>query len=341
MSGLANPSPSLDPGGTLPVERLRETLRERAAGLASLGYRADDAAFLAAAALLGGYFLRRQYRAFGGRRSRSAETRMLRLAAANGHASAVVGKSLYRLGGASLHRALGCEGGRARWGRARRAVKQQLLALDYFLAFGDGGRWLLSEADKAGYFSSLGIPADKFPASARNRGGKPRIFADGFPLQAAVAGPAVVGFCYAHAGAAEGGMLRRLERHEPLAAALEERGIACAWTVLADSPAQFPRLRHAWRRWRSRLERDWTEREYFELRLAVEKRLWKALSRESIERYVRLRAEVRTDGIERRYNAWIKSGAPSRQPGDAFAASCTYREALLDHDYSAADAMAG
>ena len=341
MSELANTSPSLGPSGTLPVQRLSATLRPRSAGLARFGYRADDADFLAAAVLLGGYFLRRQYRAFGGQRSRSAETRMLRLAEDNGHAIPVSGKTLYRLRTASLYRALGCDGSLAQRGRARRTVKQRLLALDYLLACGQGERWLLGEADKAGYFASLGIPAQEFPVSARDRAGKPRIFADCFPIRTTVEKPSVVGFCYAHAGTEEGGMLRRLQKHQPLAAALAERGITCEWTVLADSPTQFLRLRHAWRCWQRRLERDWTEREYFELRLAVEKRLWKSLSRESVERYARLRAEIRTDGIERRYHAWIKGGAPSRQPGEDFAASCRYREVLLDRDYSASDAITG
>ena len=319
----------------------RETLRAQAAGLKRFGYRPVNAEFLASAALLGGYFLRRQYRSFAGCRKGGAEVSLLRRAVQHGHATPVVGKTLYRLGGASLYRALGpgAAGASAR-SRARRGVKQRLLMLDYFVELGGEGRWLLTETDKVDHFSSLGIPADRFPIAARKRAGKPRVFADGFPIRLVADDSPTVVFSYAHAGATETGMVRHLERYEPLAASVAWLGIACQWDVLADSPVQFLRLRRAWRRWRDRLERDWAEGEYFELRQAVEKRRWDALSRESVERYAHLLALHCTDGTERRYVAWLENGAPGRAHATCLASSCGYREVLLDHDYAAADAVA-
>ena len=318
----------------------REILREPAAGLERFGYRPVQAEFLAAAALLGGYFVRRQYRSFAGCRRGRAEVALLRRAVGHGHATAVVGKALYRLRGASLYRALGPRArGAASRPRARRGVKQRLLALDYFVESSDEGRWLLTATHKAEYFSSLGIPAERFPAAARKRAGKTRAFADGFPMLVQDGGSPTVVLSYAHAGATASAMSKHLERHEALAADLAGMDFGCRWAVLAESPVQFLRLRRAWTQWRGRLERDWSELEYFELRRAVEQRRWDTLTAESVERYATLLAAHQSEGAERRYAAWIESGAPRRSHESCLAGHCAYQEVLLDFDYRAADAV--
>ncbi len=334
--------PNLNPPGPArkaesALRRATEILRGVPAALGPFGYRPVDAEFLASAALLGGYFLRRQYRAFAGCHRGGAEVALLRRAERNRHVARVVGKTLYRLQGASLYRALGFGRGRASV-RARRAVKQRLLSLDYFIEWGHEGRWLLTARDKAAYFASLSVPNDRFPVSARKRAGKPRVFSDGFPIKIEDSDPPIVAFSYAHAGATEGGMAGHMRRHAAFARALAGLGFVCEWVVLADSPVQFRRLRQAWRRWSDRLERDWAEREYFELRRTVEKRRWYSLSRDSVERYALLRSALRTDATKRRYRKWLEIGAPER--GACLASSCSYREVLLDLDYSAADAIA-
>ncbi len=48
----------------------------RAERVEALGYRSVDAEFLTAAALLGGFFVRRQYRAFSGARKGKAEVQL-------------------------------------------------------------------------------------------------------------------------------------------------------------------------------------------------------------------------------------------------------------------------
>ena len=323
----------------------RETLRELAAGLVTLGYRERDAEFVVAAALTGGYFLRRQYRAFSGCRKGRAELRLLRCAEANRHVRAAFPghsrrETLYQLRGSSLRKALGPAAGEVRGrARARRWVKQHLLALDHFIGSEDG-RWLLHAGEKAAFFRSLGIPEALLPAAPRTRNGKRILFPDAFPIQVADGDGPTVAFSYAHAEATEAGMLRHLQRHEPLAGALASRGIGIDLAVLADSAVQFLRLRRAWRKWAGRVERDWKEAQLFELRRRVDKRRWKALSLESIQRYADLRAAHDGEGAERRYRAWIANGAPQRDPGPCPTASCTYREVLLDHDYRAADLVA-
>jgi len=311
----------------------------RAKRVEELGYRSVDAEFLAAVALLGGFFVRRQYRAFSGVGKGCAEVRLVGRAMANGHVRGNGRKpELYRLCGASLFGAVGCDDSGSGAGRARRAAKQRLLVLDYWIACIGEGQFLLTAAHKAAYFTSLGIGEDCFPAAARNRQNRRRYFSDGFPIGAASPGSESVRFTYAHAGSSAHGMERHLASHEPLAAALAQRDIACEWVVLADTEAQFARLRDAWHRWQARAERDWSEGEYFELRRLVDKRRWQQLSREDVERYAYLSGLHRTASAEQRYHAWARDGAHPRNPGGDFAASCRYREVLMEFDYSAADA---
>lgn len=312
---------------------------ERAERVEALGYRSVEAEFLAAVALLGGFFFRRQFRAFSGASAGAAEIRLVSRAEANGHLKASGGRpQLYRLCGASLFQAVGCEDPASGGGRARRAVKQRLLVLDYWIACIGEGRLLLSAEDKAAYFASLGIGEDCFPAAVRTRRNVRTFFPDRFPIRMADRSHPWVRFTYAHAGSSEHGMNRHLESHERLARALAERGIPCEWAVLADSKSQFARLRHAWGSWLSRVERDWSEGEYFELRRLVDKRRWKDLSRESVERYAFLGAQHGGGAAERRYRDWACNGAPAREPGGDFPKSCRYREVLLEFDYTAADA---
>ena len=312
---------------------------ERAERVEALGYRASEAEFLTAVALLGGFFVRRQFPAFTGVSKGGAEDRLVRRAEGNEHVKATVRKPrLYRLCGSSLFQAVGCEDPGSGMGRARRAVKQRLLVLDYWIACIGEGQILLTPDDKAAYFASLGIGEDCFPAAARTRQNRRKFFPDGFPIRVADHRHPAVRFTYAHAGSSEHGMKRHLEGHEPLARALAVRGIACEWAVLADSQAQFGRLRHAWERWLGRVEREWSEGEYFELRRLVDKRRWKELSRELIERYAYLSEQHGNSAATQRYREWARNGAPARKPGADFGATCKCLEVLMEFDYRAADA---
>lgn len=312
---------------------------ERAERVEALGYRPTEAEFLTAVALLGGFFVRRQFSAFSGVSRGGAAHRLLLRAEANEHLK-VHGSNLrlYRLCGSTFFQAVGCRDPGSGIGRARRAVKQKLLVLDYWIECIGEGRLLLTADDKADHFASLGIDEDCFPAAARTRQNRRKFFPDGFPIRVADHSHPAVRFTYAHAGSSEHGMNRHLEGHESLARALAERGIACEWAVLADSQAQFGRLRHAWERWLGRVEREWSEGEYFELRRLVDKRRWKELPRESIERYAYLSEQHGNSAATQRYREWARNGAPARKPGGDFGATCNCLEVLMDFDYSAADA---
>ena len=122
-------------GRAAPWRTVREALRER--GRSAHGIRIPDtvdAEFLAAAALLGGYFVRRQYLAYVGRRQGRADDGFLRTAESGGHAAAVVGRSLFRLKGASLYRSIRCEEGTGpASGGLGHCQEEGSWALDYFL----------------------------------------------------------------------------------------------------------------------------------------------------------------------------------------------------------------
>ena len=320
-----------------PGTEFRARVGERSRELARFGYSEYDAAFLAASALLGSYFLRRQYRAWGGRKPGSSESRFLSMAEQLGHAKPLVRKSLYCIHSRQVFAAIGWSGRAGRPLASRRYVKQRLLALDYLIESGDGHRWLLDEAEKVAYFRSLGIDGRNLPSGRPNSAGKVRHFPSAFPIRAAGTGRPEVEFVYAHCSATALGMEKHLSCHEPLASGLRAHGIDCAWTVLADSPNQFPRLRRAWRHWRDKRMRDWAELEYFSLRQAVKTRQWRKLNTEKALRYAELYATLDGPGTESRYRTWLDKGAPERVLGGDFALGCRYREVLLHHDYGVAD----
>lgn len=318
------------------VGGFRERIAERAAALRDFGYSAYDAEFLTAAALLGGYFLRRQYRAWGGRKPGSPERCMLARAVEHGHVRPLAGKALYWIRGRSLYRAISGDGPAKGAPLARRRIKAKLLAMDYVVTHGGGG-WLLDAREKADRFRALGVPEESLPTARTARSGSVRLFPGGFPIRDAADAESTVEIVYAHAAATAAGMRAHLRMHAPLAAALRSCGVACAWTVLADGAAQFPRLRHCWRGWRNERLRDVAESEYFALRRTVEKRQWERLSGEAVNRFADLQGELSGAGAERRYRRWLEDGARPLPAGADFAAVSLYREVLLDFDYAAAD----
>ena len=320
-----------------PAAGFRVRVGERSRELARFGYSQYDAAFLAAAALLGSYFLRRQYRAWGGRKPGSSESRFLAMAEELGHARPLVRKSLYCIHSRQVFAAIGVSGSVGRPLASRRYVKQRLLVLDHLIESGDSQHWLLDEAEKLGYSRSLGIDRRNLPSGRPNTAGKVRHFPSVFPIGAAGTGRSEIELVYAHCAATALGMEKHLRCHEPLAAALRARGIDCTWTVLADSPNQFPRLRRAWRHWREKRIRDWAELEYFALRQAVKTRQWHQLDTDKAVRYAELYATLEDSGTEFRYRNWLHKGTPKRVPGADFVLGCRYREVLLHHDYGVAD----
>ena len=316
-----------------------EQVRDIVGQAGKFGYSLRDAGFLAVVAMHGGYFLRRQYRQYCGLLQGVSERKLLSLACSNRHVHQVAGKTLFHLYGQSFYKAIGQPDNLSRMAGSRRKVKQKLLALDYLLDSNNALTWLLSEKQKTEYFRSLGIAADILPVSGRIGNGHPRRLADGLPILLKPGATPVVAFSYAHVGATSAGIERYLNRHEPLLVKLAERSISSEWVMLADSAIQFLRLRQAWRRWRAACLTACNRKEYFALRLSVERQQWSAMTHEAVDRYVQLQSDHENEKTQHLYQCWLESGAIPHRGGDDFAAHSCYREVLLGYDYSVADSI--
>ena len=314
-------------------------LVRRAKRVEGLGYRSVDAEFLTAVALLGGFFVRRQYRAFSCVGKGSAEVRLVGRARANGHVRVNGRKpALYRLCGASLFGAVGCDDPGSGAGRARRAAKQRLLVLDYWIAhIGEGGL-LLTAAQKAAYFASLGIGEDCFPAATGKRQNGRKFFPEGFPIGAASPGSKSVRFTYAHAGSSAHGIERHLASHESLAAALA----AARHRVRVGGAGRHRGAVRAPARCLASLAGTGGEGLVRGRVLRVAPVGGQAAMGATLQRGCRaLRVPEQPSRLCRRGAALSHLGARRRaaaQSGGDFAASCKYREVLMEFDYAAADA---
>lgn len=333
---------STDRPATAPAS-FREIARDRGGRLDRFGYVEGDAEFLGAVTVLGGFFVRRQYREWTGRCIGWAETEFLARATGLRHVRPCVGASLYTVCRDSMFREVGADysaGGTI----SRAFTKRRLLALDYMTLRRDQSSWMVDSATKAAYFRSLGVAADCLPTGVRAVRGKPRYFPGVIPIRAARGNAPMVEFLYPHAGSTASHFDRQLKLYEPLATGLRAIGIGCRWRVLADDQVQLLRLRNAWGRWVTSHKRDPTEHEYFGLKKSFENERWAELSVQDIDRYAELRRIHEDEGVsrqfrttERRYRGWLERGSQPVEPGADFAEGCELRELLLKHDYTLAD----
>lgn len=307
--------------------------RERAQHLTASGYSECDAGFLVAATMTGGYFLRRQYRAWSGDKWGSRAAKMLKRAAALGHVRACASKSLYQVRCNWLYREVGaaCR----RYGRP--GIKRRLLVLDFLTARVDEPGWMVGADAKTAYFRGLGIDEDRLRVGHALRRGKARLLDDALPVRAAQAGLSVVEFVYAHTGSTTHSMELYLRQYEALVASLRVAGIGCRWWVLCEDPLQFPCLRRTWEAWVRRIERDSAEVEYFALRKPFEGWQWASLSVADIDRYAVLDRIHRNEGADRRYRCWLEGAWAPPAAGADFGGACHLTEVPMEGDYSAVD----
>ena len=307
--------------------------RERAERLLRSGYSERDAGFLVAATMTGGYFLRRQYRAWSGDKWGSRAAHMLKRAAALGHVRACASKSLYQVCCNWLYREAGvaCR----RYGRP--GIKRRLLVLDFLTERVDEPGWMVGADVKTAYFRGLGIDEDRLRVGHALRRGKGRLLDDALPIRAVQAGHPVVEFAYAHTGSTTHSLELHLRQYEGLAASLRVAGIGCRWWLLAEDPFQFPCLRRTWEAWVRRVERDAAEVEYFALRKPFEEQQWAALSVADIDRYAELDRIHRNEGADRRYRRWLEGAWAPPSVGADFGGACDLREVPMEGDYSAVD----
>ena len=321
----------------------REIATGRAVRLDQFGYAEWDAEFLSAVTVLGGFFVRRQYREWTGLAKGWAEREFLTKASGLGHVRACVRERLYRVSRESVYQELDSDH-TVRGSTSRILAKRSLLALDYLTLRRDQSGWLVDAAQKSAYFQSLGVSEDRLPRGVRIRQGERCKFPGVIPIRTARGKPRMVEFLYPHAGSTAHHFKRQLKLYEPLATGLRSIGIGCCWRVLTEDQVQLLRLRNAWGKWVTSHKPDPTELEYFVLKKSFENERWAELSVADIDRYAELRRIHEDEGVsrqfrttERRYRAWLERGSQPVEPGSDFAEDCELRELLLKHDYTLAD----
>ena len=166
------------------VKSFHEIVRERSAKLKRFGYRPTDAEFLCACTLLGGFFVRRQYREWTGHAQGPDEMGFLAKATGLRHVRACVGNRLYKVWRDWIYRKVGADCV-LRPAISRASAKRSLLALDSLTGRRDQTGWLVDAVAKTTYLRSLGVSADRLPTAARLQRGMPRSFPGIIPVRMA------------------------------------------------------------------------------------------------------------------------------------------------------------
>ena len=143
-------------------------LQGREKAIQELGFKLEDAEWIALVALHSGVFLRSQYGRFVGGSGSTARVRALRMVEAlqlRRYAEEFdmpeIGR-VCRLKSRTVYRVLGAEHIRHRRSAAQSTLLRRLLSLDFVL--GEiGAPWLPTEAEKVGAFESLGIARGILP----------------------------------------------------------------------------------------------------------------------------------------------------------------------------------
>ncbi len=143
-------------------------LRGREKGIQELGFKPEDAEWIALVALHSGVFLRSQYGRFHGENGKAVRKRSERLAGDLLRRDLAVESDVPGLGrvcrlkSRTVYRALGAEHIRHRRDAAQATVLRRLLSLDFVL--GDlESPWLPTEPEKVAAFEAVGVPRRVLP----------------------------------------------------------------------------------------------------------------------------------------------------------------------------------
>jgi hypothetical protein len=201
------------------------TIDERASALGHFGYTQRQARFLTLAAMHSGYFLRRQYVTFTGRRHGATTVEFLHRAVERGHVAVitapVIGR-VYHVAARALYASVDDVDNRNRRLHGASSIRRRLMALDYVLARAER-MFLTTEREKVAYFAGEHrVPSSVLPAvvytSKDGRSTTTRCFVEKLPI---AHGPSGVAFAYIDDDdATVGGFASFLERHRALLAAL-------------------------------------------------------------------------------------------------------------------------
>jgi hypothetical protein len=217
---------------------------QQVANLKKFGYEEREAQFLALAALHSGYFLRRQYCVFLGRRFGSADDSFVAKAIEFGHVKEIdlrFHRKLYSIHSKPLFDALGEVDNRNRRLHEPQTIKGRLMGFDHVLAT-PNANWYPTETDRVSLFvDRLGIDKQHLPVRCypSRRGGAPtlRWFVDKPPIYTQGADKTVK-FCFADPGYHTGdAFVSFLTDYRPLFARVER----CEIIYLTCYPASSDR----------------------------------------------------------------------------------------------------
>ena len=193
------------------MSQITLTSAERIQGLTSLRYTEREAAFLAIAALQGGYFLRRQYCQFLGKEVGGTAAALIDKVLLKEHARAITGCSgaiVYHLCARPFYAALGQADNRNRRFHPPMVIKNRLMGLDFVLDH-PGETYLSTEREKVDYFvRELGIAKEDLPSklyrSPTSHAATARYFVDKAPMFVSRDEQAPVSFTFVDEGTQTG-----------------------------------------------------------------------------------------------------------------------------------------
>jgi hypothetical protein len=331
--------------------------------LGRFGYSESESAFLALAALHGGYFLRRHVAEFFGSRDGGRVTQLVQKALALEHARASTWRQnvqLYHLLSRPLYAALGEPDNRNRRRHEWSQIKNRVMRLDVVLSHRHQ-RFLATEREKVEHCVSLGIPLEALPSrlfySGQSAPATSRYFVDKYPLSVQNTGdgvPSHIGFTFIDEGLVG---LSKFESHLASYRRLFQALKSFELVYVATTDRHFARARLTFDRFLNRdqqasLTADAPStdqlRDYFRLRRRYDNRAFGSFDRAELIRLRDARARFSDAKYEGLFTTWLTSGdavfAQKRggeSVGNGSSASSiqdtlfgTFRTYLLRHDYS-------
>jgi hypothetical protein len=142
------------------------THEERVNNLKAFGYTDRESEFLCRAALISGYFVRRQFLTFANRTWGKLDTSLAEKAVQNGHAKPITfrhKREVFSFCSKAFFEALGDTDNRNRRSHEVFTIKSRLITLDFVLAHSDW-EFLATEREKTSFFcDKLGISVEHLP----------------------------------------------------------------------------------------------------------------------------------------------------------------------------------
>jgi len=316
----------------------------RISTLRSLGYEDSEAAFLVAAAVHSGYFLRRQYESFiSAPRGRPSDRFLQRIVNA-GHARSLEYPNrteVFHLFARAIYRAIGDEDNRNRRPRPNFSIKAKLMALDFVLANRER-RFLGTESEKVQHFcGDLGIDESLLPgktySSRRSSGQTRRYFVEKYPIFVTPGqehpSSTMTSFCYVDEGVlSTSGFISFLNRYRWLFVALRRFRlvyVAAEYRHFRSAQRAFDRFAKSLTRPESRLPRG-AMGDYFVLRRLFETRQYDKLDKAKLDRLRDLSARFVHPKTEAAFQEWTSELMASEQSRPVDAA---FEFHLLPHRY--------